>query len=150
MPFPLRLVTPEKISWEGEVDSLVVPAFQGQLGILPGHTPLLAQLTEGVVKLRVKGEERLLAVSGGFVEVVKDHVSLFAESAELTDEIDAERALQAAAKARAELKSHSGDRLDAQAEAALRRALARLRAVEMARRRAPGSAPAARPPAPTN
>lgn len=139
---PLSIVTPERVAWEGDVDALVVPAHEGQLGILPGHAPLLAQLRAGTVVIRSQGEDpRLLAVSGGFVEVLNGRVSVFAETAELADEIDAERARQAAERAKAQLKHHHEDKLDLQAQAALERALARLRASEAVSRRR-----SARPP----
>lgn len=144
---PLSIVTPERPTWEGEVDALVVPAQEGQLGILPGHAPLLAQLRPGTVVIRQGVEDpRLLAVSGGFVEVFAGKVSLFAEAAEMADEIDAERARQAAEKARAALKRGSEEKFDTGAVAALERALARLRASEaVARRRSPRVTP---PPPP--
>lgn len=133
MTLPLRIVTPEKVAWEGNVDSLTVPAWDGGLGILPGHAPLLAQMREGVVRIREKGEERLLAVSGGFVEVLDGRASLFAETAELAEEIDAERARQSAEKAKVSLKASPAAIMDEQALASLRRALARLRVAELAR-----------------
>jgi F-type H+-transporting ATPase subunit epsilon len=113
-----------------------VPAYEGQLGILPGHAPLLAQLKPGIVVIRQRGEEpRLLAVSGGFVEVFDGRVSLFAESAEMADEIDAERARQAVEKAKQALRHGAEERLDSEAVAALERAIARLRVYEAASRR---------------
>lgn len=135
---PLHIVTPEKVAWEGEVDSLVVPAYDGQLGILPGHAALLAQLTPGALRIRAGEEVRLLAVSGGFVEVGGGHVSVFAETAEMADEIDAERARQSVEKARAALKGRPGGEAGMdpdQALAALRRALVRLKVLDHARLR---------------
>lgn len=133
---PLSIVTPERPTWEGEVDALIVPAEEGQLGILPGHAPLLAHLRPGTVVIRQEGmETKLLAVSGGFVEVFEGRVSLFAETAEMAEEIDAERARQAAEKAKAALKHGSEEKFDSAAVAALERALARLRAYEAASRR---------------
>jgi F-type H+-transporting ATPase subunit epsilon len=132
---PLRIVTPEKVSWEGEVDSLVVPAHEGQLGVLPGHAPLLAQLVPGVLQIRSGEDVRLLAVSGGFVEIFGGRASVFAETAELAEEIDAERARQAAEKAKAALRGTRADEIDAQTMASLRKALIRLRVLELARQR---------------
>ena len=133
---PLSIVTPERPTWEGEVDALIVPAEEGQLGILPGHAPLLAHLRPGTVVIRQEGQEaKLLAVSGGFVEVFEGRVSLFAETAEMAEEIDAERARQAAEKAKAALKHGSEEKMDSAAMAALERALARLRASEAVSRR---------------
>lgn len=131
---PLSIVTPEKPVWQGEVDSLVVPAFDGQLGILPGHAPLLAQLKPGTVVMKSAGDTKVLAVSGGFVEVHGGKVALFAESAELAEEIDAERARQALEKARGALKGGI-NKLDAAALGALERALARLRVAEFSKLR---------------
>jgi F-type H+-transporting ATPase subunit epsilon len=142
---PLRIVTPEKVSWEGEVDSLTVPAWDGSLGVLPGHAPLLAQLTPGVVRIRqTGGDERLLAVSGGFVEVAEGKAALFAETAEMAEEIDAERARQALEQAKKNLKASPAQVLDEQALAALRRALIRLQVAELARLK-PRSSQAPRP-----
>ncbi len=136
---PLRIVTPERVSWEGEVESLTVPAWDGSLGVLPGHAPLLAQLSEGIVHIRAAGEERFLAVSGGFVEVMGGKASLFAETAELAEEIDAERARQSAEKARQALKAPASEVLDEQVLAALRRALIRLRVADLAKIKDRGS-----------
>lgn len=130
---PLRIVTPEKVAWEGDVDSLVVPAVEGQLGILPGHAPLLAQLAPGPMRVRDGEDVRLLALSGGFVEVYGGRASVFAETAELADEIDGERARQAHERAKAALQT-PGAVVDEQAQAALRRALIRMRVFELARR----------------
>jgi F-type H+-transporting ATPase subunit epsilon len=132
---PLSIVTPERVAWEGEVDSLVVPAAGGQLGVLPGHAPLLAQLTPGVVQIRSGEETRALAVSGGYLEVHGGRAALFAETAELAEEIDAERARQAVERAKAALHQPSGVTEPEKALAALRLALVRLKAVEKVRRR---------------
>jgi F-type H+-transporting ATPase subunit epsilon len=136
----LSLVTPEKPVWEGGVDSVTAPAVKGPLGILPGHIPLLAQLIPGLLRFDAGGESRHLAVSGGFLEVARGgRVSVFAETAEMADEIDAERARQAAEKARALLRHTPAEVLDEQALAALERATLRLRVAHYARRRrAPG------------
>lgn len=141
----LSIVTPERVTWEGEVDSLVIPAYDGQLGILPGHAPLLAQLTPGVAQIRAGEETRLLAVSGGYAEVYGGRVSLFAETAELAEEIDAERARQAVEKARAAMRGPAEAVEPEQALAALRRALVRLKVAEQVRRRPAGSSSAPHP-----
>jgi F-type H+-transporting ATPase subunit epsilon len=132
---PLSVVSPERVTWEGDVDSLVVPAHDGQLGILPGHAPLLAQLVPGMVQIRQGDETRYLAVSGGFVEVFEGRVSLFAETAELSEEIDAERERLELERAKAALKAPLPVTDLNQARAALARSLARLRVFEKARAR---------------
>jgi F-type H+-transporting ATPase subunit epsilon len=97
---PTTIVTPESTAWEGEADSLMIPAHEGQLGILPGHAPLLAQLAPGVLQIRSGGDVKLLAVSGGFLEVFEGRASIFAETAEMDEQIDEERARQSAEQAK--------------------------------------------------
>jgi F-type H+-transporting ATPase subunit epsilon len=112
-----------------------VPAADGELGILAGHTPLVARLQSGEIRMRSGDDIQIFAVSGGFVEVQNDRVVVLAETAEMAHEIDLERARQSAERAKAALRSPSGPADMAQAEATLRRALARLHAVETVRRR---------------
>jgi F-type H+-transporting ATPase subunit epsilon len=89
MPIPVEIVTPEKVVSHADVDSIVVPAADGELGILPHHAPLLAQLQPGQIKLRIGDATELFSVSGGFVEVKAERVTIFAVTAELAEEIDA-------------------------------------------------------------
>ena len=91
----LELVTPEKVAWSAPADFVVLPAFTGEMGVLPGHQPFLVQLSAGEVRVTDKGELKRFAVSGGFAEIKGDTVSLFAETAELAEQIDAARAHQA-------------------------------------------------------
>jgi len=126
----VEIMTPERLVMQTQADSVVVPASDGELGILPHHTPLLAQLQPGQVRLRHGDALELFAVSGGFVQVEANKVSIFAETAEMPHEIDVERARQAADRARQQLKVAISDIDLAQAEFALRRALARLHATE--------------------
>src|SRR5438552_9434547 len=98
------IMTPERLVMQTQADSVVVPAAEGELGILPHHAPLLAELQPGEIRLRRGGHTELFAVSGGFIEVEKNHVSIFAETAEMAHEIDMERARQAAERAKAEVK----------------------------------------------
>jgi F-type H+-transporting ATPase subunit epsilon len=130
MSLSVQIMTPERFVLQREADSVIVPATDGELGILPRHTPLLAQLQPGEIRMRKGNELQLFAISGGFVEVRNDRVSIFAETAEMAQEIDAERARQAAEQAKAALRTAKADLDIAQAEAALRRALARLHAFE--------------------
>ncbi len=128
----LELVTPERAAFSGEGDSVVLPAWEGEMGVLPGHAPFLVQLKPGAVRLRDGDETRLFAVSGGFAEIRDDKVSLFAETAEMAESIDGERARQALERAQAELQRKEADALTmANAEAALQRALVRLKVAEL-------------------
>lgn len=124
----VELVTPERVALETAADFVVLPAFQGELGILPGHEAAMVQLQAGEVRVTVAGEIRRFAVSGGFVEVHEDRIAIFAESAEMAQEIDIERAKQSLARAQAEKFRRTGDSLTlAQAEAAMDRARIRLK-----------------------
>lgn len=124
----VELVTPERVALETAADFVVLPAFRGEMGILPGHEPAMVQLQAGEVRVTVSGEVRRFAVSGGFVEVHEDRISIFAESAELDQEIDIERAKQSLERAKAEKLQRKGDSLTlAQAEAAMERARIRLK-----------------------
>jgi F-type H+-transporting ATPase subunit epsilon len=123
----LELVTPEKVAWSAPADFVVLPASEGEMGVLPGHQSFLVQLAAGEVRVTDKGEVKRFAVSGGFAEIKDDTVSLFAETAELAGEINAERARQALEKAKAESLKPGLDPFQAALiEAAIRRAHVRL------------------------
>lgn len=132
----LELVTPEKVALSETADFVVLPAVEGEMGVLPGHEPFIVQLAAGEVRARSGEAVKHLAVAGGFAEIKGDKVSVFAETAEMAEEIDAEKARQALAKARAEAQGPGVDPLTlAQAEAAMRREQARIRVAEMRIRR---------------
>jgi F-type H+-transporting ATPase subunit epsilon len=92
MPLQLDVITPERRLLSEQVDATTVPGLGGELGILPGHTPLISQLKTGVLSYTRGGETRRLLVSGGFVEVNDDRVSVLADFAEFPEEVDAARA----------------------------------------------------------
>src|SRR5262245_2987762 len=96
----LEIVTPDRSLVREEVDELQLPGPEGYLGVLPGHTPLLATLKVGELWYRIGGDVHYLAISGGFVEVLPDHVTVLAQVAERAQDIDVARA--EAAKQRAE------------------------------------------------
>ena len=133
----IDILTPERRVLQAQADSVVIPSVDGELGILAGHTPLVAQLQPGEIRMRSGDDTQIFAVSGGFVEVQNNHVVILAETAEMSHEIDAERARQSAERAKAALRASAPGVDVAQAEAALHRALARLRAVDAAGRRRP-------------
>lgn len=123
----LELVTPEKVAWSAPADFVVLPAQNGEMGVLPGHQSFLVQLTAGEVRVTVGEEVKNFAISGGFAEIKNDTVSLFAETAEDATQIDAERAHQALEKAKSVVKPGLDPMQLAQMEAAIRRAQVRLR-----------------------
>jgi F-type H+-transporting ATPase subunit epsilon len=117
----VELVAPDRKIWTGEAEMVIARTTEGDIGILPGHEPVLGVLVESPVRIKHgDGEELVAAVHGGFLSVTRDSVSILAEVVELANEIDAGRARQA-------LDSASGD--DDESKAAVRRATARLRAV---------------------
>ena len=135
----LDIVTAERVVFSDDVDVVVAPGIDGQLGILPHHAPLMTMLQPGELRLRKGGEEVSLAISGGFLEVRPDWVIVLADAAERAEEIDIARAEEAKRRAQERL-SHRTPGVDAaQAEAALRRSLARLRVAEKRRKRKPGA-----------
>ena len=84
----LEMVTAEREVFADDVDMVVAPGGEGELGILPRHAPLLSTLQPGVLRLRKDGDETLLAVSGGFIQVFRDRVLVLADTAERADEIE--------------------------------------------------------------
>ena len=134
----LDIVTAERVVYSEEVDAVIAPGVEGQLGILPHHTPLMTTLVPGELRARKGGEEFSLVISGGFLEVRPDRIIVLADAAERAEEIDLARAEEAKRRAQ-ELISHPTHEADvARAEAALRRSLARLKVAEKRRRRRQG------------
>ncbi|MBN1692434.1 MAG: F0F1 ATP synthase subunit epsilon [Dehalococcoidales bacterium] len=134
--FKIDIVTAERIVYSEEVDGVVAPGVEGQLGILPHHAPLMTILQAGELVVRKGGDEETMAISGGFLEVRPDHVIVLADQAERAEEIDASRAEAARKRAEERLKDKQATGLDAtRAEAALRRALVRLSVAEKIKRR---------------
>jgi F-type H+-transporting ATPase subunit epsilon len=108
----LEVVTPERRVLAEAVDMVTVPGLGGELGILPGHTPLISQLQTGVLSYANGGKTSQLHVSGGFLEVRDDHVSVLAEVAERPEEIDAKRARLAREQIEKQLSAWNGSEED--------------------------------------
>jgi F-type H+-transporting ATPase subunit epsilon len=108
MPLQLDVITPERRLLSEQVDAATVPGSGGELGILPGHTPLISQLKTGVLSYTRGGETRRLLVSGGFVEVNDDRVSVLADFAEFPEEVDAARARTERDEAERQLAGFTG------------------------------------------
>jgi F-type H+-transporting ATPase subunit epsilon len=119
----VELVAVERMIWSGEASIVIARTTEGELGVLPGHAPLLGELAPGgVVRIRpASGDELVVAAHGGFLSVTERGVSILAETAEMADEIDVERAREALRRS-----EQAGD--DPEALAAGRRAQSRLRA----------------------
>ena len=131
----LDIVTAERIVYSEDVDAIVAPGVEGQLGILPHHAPLMTILQAGELVVRRGAEEDTLAISGGFLEVRPDRVIILADSAERAEEIDMERAEAAKKRAEERLTEKPIEVDTARVEASLRRAMARLTVAEKMRRR---------------
>jgi F-type H+-transporting ATPase subunit epsilon len=135
MPIKLDVVTAERLVYSDEVDVIVAPGIEGELAILPHHAPLMTMLHPGELRTRKGTEEHFLVITGGFLEVRPDRVTVLADAAEHAEEIDIARA-EAAKKRAEERLAHRTSEVDiARAEAALQRSLARLKVAERIRRR---------------
>lgn len=128
MPIRCEIVSQDRPVFEGDVDIVVIPGSDGEMGILPNHAPLLSTIRLGVVKVRQGGQEQLFTITGGLVEVQPTIVTILADAAENIDEIDVARAEEA--KRHAEQRLAEGAPKDAEAflaaDAALRRSTLRL------------------------
>jgi len=134
----LDIVTAERVVYSDDVDVVIAPGIEGQLGILPHHSPLMTMLQPGELIARKGSEEFSLVVTGGFLEVRPDRVIVLADSAERAEEIDIARAEEAKKRAEQLLEEKYAPETDsARAEAALRRSLIRLRVATRRRRRRP-------------
>jgi F-type H+-transporting ATPase subunit epsilon len=131
MPIRLEIVTPERLVFDETVDGVTLPGSEGELGVLPNHAPLVSTLGVGELKIRSGGTEDWFAIAGGFVQVLPDKVVVMAETADLSSEIDLEKAQAARRDAEQVLESgyHEGADLSA-ARAALQTALLRERVAQ--------------------
>ncbi|QOS98199.1 F0F1 ATP synthase subunit epsilon [Brevibacterium sp. JNUCC-42] len=126
----IEIVTPERVVYSGDATMVIARGVKGELGILPNHTPLVTPLKIAPVRIKQEGDkETIIAVSGGFMEVRGQTVTILAEAAEQSDSIDTARAELAKQRAENRLNEKVPD-LDVQrAEYALQRAIVRLDAV---------------------
>ena len=132
----LDIVTAERAVYSEEVDMVIAPGIEGQLGILPHHAPLMTTLQAGELRVKKGGEEESLVIGGGFLEVRPDRVVVLADAVERAEEIDVARAEAAKRRAQERLaERHVPGTDEARAEAALRRSLARLKVAAVVKRR---------------
>ncbi len=131
----LKVVTPEKVIFDGEVDEIVVPSALGEMGILPDHEPLLAALCCGEMKIKKGADWDHFALLGGFVEVRQgSKVKILANAAEHAEDIDEARAIEAKEKAEKLLKEKREDVSFTDASVALERSLSRLKVAQRKRK----------------
>ena len=136
MPIKCEIVSQDRMVYEGDVDTVIIPGVVGEMGILPNHAPLLSTMGFGVIRVRISGQEDVFTVAGGLVEVQPDLVTILADVAENVAEIDVARAQ--AARERIEKIMQEGPPPDPDAylrmEAALRRSKLRLDAANRYRK----------------
>ena len=125
--FTLQIISPTRIFFDEEVDMVEMRTTEGEIGVLAGHIPLTAIVEPGVVKIHQEGKVREAALLDGFVEIRGNKVTVLAEACEWPDEIDFSRAEEARSRAERRLASHEADLDVARAEAALKRAMVRLK-----------------------
>jgi F-type H+-transporting ATPase subunit epsilon len=135
MPLHIEVVSAERKVLEDDVDEVLAPTTEGQIGILPRHAALLTLLVPGEMRLKKGQGETILAIGGGFLEVNDNRVVVLADSAERAEEIDVARAEEARRRAAERIESRSRDVDMNRAQVALARSLARIRAVERVRPR---------------
>lgn len=131
MPLNVRVVAPDKTVWDADAEEVILPSTTGQLGVLPGHAPLITALDTGVMRVRADKNWIPIALTGGFAEVDEDEVIILVNSAERGDKIDKEEARQAFAAAQDEFNKaqQSGSRQEfVKADRAIKRARARFQA----------------------
>lgn len=131
----LEIITAERQIFSDEVNTVVAPGVEGELGILPHHAPLITMLKPGEVLVKKDSQETYLFVSGGFLEVRPDKIIILADACERADEIDIERAEAAKHRAEERLKTHPPELDITRAQAALLRSLVRLKIAERRRRK---------------
>jgi F-type H+-transporting ATPase subunit epsilon len=133
----LDIVTAERVVFSDDVDEVVAPGAEGQLGLLPHHAPLMTMLLPGELLVKKGDEEFYMAITGGFLEVRPDRIIVLADAAERVEEIDIARAEEAKRRAQERLSEQAPGLDMTRAEAALRRSLIRLRVAQRRRRKPP-------------
>ena len=139
----LEITTAEKQVYADDVEALVAPGIDGELGILPHHAPLMTGLQPGEIIIRKDGQDTYLMVSGGFMEVMANQVTILADAAERSEEIEEERAQEAIRRAQERLASRESDQDLEMAVASIRRAEIRLKVARRRRSRGDGPPPQA-------
>ncbi|MFW5789843.1 MAG: F0F1 ATP synthase subunit epsilon [Bacillota bacterium] len=126
----LDITTPRRVVYSNEVDMLIARAIDGNIGIMPGHTPLVTALENSVIRVKNDGKEIPIPISDGFLEVKPDKINLIVRTAELPEEIDLQRAKKAKERAERRLREEQSKLEQARAEAALDRAISRINAAK--------------------
>lgn len=131
----VEVVTAERELYNGEANLVSAPGTEGRMGILPRHAALLTTLAPGALRIELNGAEEPLFVSGGFLEVSNDSVTVLADTAEYAEEIDEARAEEARRRAEERLQNVQSEMDRVELQAALERAINRIQVAELSRRR---------------
>lgn len=124
--FHLRIITPDRLFYEGDVDMVEFNTTEGEIGVLPGHIPLTVIVKPGILVITEKDGEKEAALHAGFAEILPEGITILAEIVEWPEEIDAHRAEEALHRAQDRLASKTPETDIARAETALMRAMARI------------------------
>lgn len=124
--FTLRIITPERVFYDGAVDMVEFNTTEGEIGVLPGHIPLTVIIKPGILVIHEAGGEKAAALHAGFAEILPERVTILAEIIEWPEEIDENRAEAAMRRAEERLRSRTPETDLARAETALQRAIARI------------------------
>ena len=133
--FRLEIITAERSLFDGDVDIVVAPGMAGELAILKNHAPLLTVLQPGELRYQMNGEESYLVVSGGYMEVTSDRVTVLADAAERVEELEELRAQEAVRRAQERIANRTEDIDLERALRALTRSQVRLKVLNRRRRR---------------
>ena len=128
--FLLRIITPERVFYENQVEMVEFNTTEGEIGVLPGHIPLTVIIKPGILNITEGEKDREAALHAGFAEILPDRVTILAEIIEWPEEIDEERALAARERAEERLHSRTPETDIARAETALQRAMARIQVLK--------------------
>ena len=122
--FLLRVITPDRVFYENQVQMVEFDTTEGEIGVLPGHIPMTVIIRPGILTITEAGGDKEAALHAGFAEILPDRVTILAEIIEWPDEIDEERATAALERAKARLREKASTTDLARAELALQRAVA--------------------------
>lgn len=124
--FNLRIITPDRVFYEGDVEMVEFNTTEGEIGVLPGHIPMTVVLKPGILTITEADETKEAALHSGFAEILPEGVVILAEVVEWPSEIDLERAEDAKERAEGRIKEHAPETDMVRAEAALLRSIARI------------------------
>ena len=128
--FLLRIITPDRVFYENQVEMVEFNTTEGEIGVLPGHIPLTVIIKPGILNITEGEEDKEAALHAGFAEILPDRVTILAEIIEWPEEIDEERAVAARERAEERLHSRTPETDIARAETALQRAMARIQVLK--------------------